>query len=97
MGKRKTKEEFIEQARKIHGNKYDYSKVEYIDSLIPVIIICPIHKEFNQKPCYHLQSNGCPKCNNCGYSKAQIQWLNFIQLKDKIKTDNVPDWFLMFS
>lgn len=77
-------DDFIEKSITKHGNKYDYSKVEYINNLTPVIIICPTHKEFNQKPCYHLQSNGCPKCNNHGYSKAQIKWLNFIQIKDNI-------------
>lgn len=52
--------------------------------MTPVIIICPIHKEFAQKPCYHLQSNCCPKCSNNQYSKQQIEWLNFIQSKDNI-------------
>ena len=53
---------FIEKARKIHGNKYDYSKVEYIDSKTKVCIICPEHGEFWQTPNKHLCGNGCQKC-----------------------------------
>ena len=45
---------FVERARKIHGNKYDYSKVNYVDSLTPVCIICPEHGEFWQRPSAHL-------------------------------------------
>lgn len=60
--KRNTTEEFIEKAKKVHGNKYDYSKVEYIDKLTPVIIICPKHGEFTQTPDTHLNGSGCQKC-----------------------------------
>ena len=59
--KKLTKKEFIERAKKIHGNKYDYSKVKYIDYETPVRIICPIHGEFQQSPNSHLHSYGCPK------------------------------------
>ena len=58
-----TSEEFIEKAKTIHGDKYDYSKVKYIDSKTAICVICPKHGEFWQKPVYHLQKNGCPKCN----------------------------------
>lgn len=44
--KKLTTEEFIERARKIHGNKYDYSKVNYVNAKTKVCIICPIHGEF---------------------------------------------------
>lgn len=59
---------FIEKARKIHGDKYDYSKVEYVSSHKKVCIICPKHGEFWQKPNGHLSGYGCPKCGNesCG-------------------------------
>ena len=55
-------EEFIKRARKIHGDKYDYSKVNYINSNTPVCIICPKHGEFWQSPATHLDYSGCPKC-----------------------------------
>ena len=62
MKKRLTKEEFIERAKEIHGNKYDYSKVEYKNYGTKVCIICPIHGEFWQTPCNHLYGKGCNKC-----------------------------------
>lgn len=53
---------FIEKAKLIHGNKYDYSKAYYINSQTKVCIICPKHGEFWQKPYSHLNGNGCPSC-----------------------------------
>ncbi len=55
-------QEFIEKAKKIHGDKYDYSKVEYVHSHTKVCIICPKHGEFWQAPRHHLNGSGCPKC-----------------------------------
>lgn len=55
-------DEFVKKAKQIHGNKYDYSKVEYINSETPVTIICPVHGEFQQTPTAHLHSKGCPFC-----------------------------------
>ena len=55
---------FVEKARSVHGSKYDYSKVEYVDSLTKVCIICPEHGEFWQTPSAHIHlREGCPKCN----------------------------------
>ncbi len=63
MSKRKTTEEFIKEAVKIHGDKYDYSKVEYKNNRTKVCIICPEHGEFWQVPTLHIgQKCGCPKC-----------------------------------
>ena len=59
---KKTSEEFIEQAKKIHNDKYDYSKVEYIDSSTKICVICPKHGEFWQRPNDHLSGQGCFKC-----------------------------------
>jgi len=57
-----TLDEFITKARAVHGNKYDYSKVNYINSYTKVIIICPNHGEFNQLPYEHLRGRGCNEC-----------------------------------
>ena len=65
--KKYTTERWIEKAKSVHGNKYDYSKSEYISPYDNVIIICPKHGEFKQKASYHLSGNGCPKC---GYEKV---------------------------
>ena len=60
---RKTKEKFVNDAVKIHKEKYDYSLVDYKSALEKVKIICPVHGEFLQKPSSHLNGNGCLKCS----------------------------------
>ena len=60
---RKTFEDFIKRAKEVHGDKYDYSKVEYTDSQTKVCIICPEHGEFWQNPYLHLIGNKCPSCS----------------------------------
>lgn len=57
-----TTEEFIKRSIKIHGNKYDYSKVNYTNNHTSVTIICPEHGEFSQIPSSHLLGYGCRKC-----------------------------------
>lgn len=75
---------FIEKSKLIHGDKYDYSLINYQHHKIPIVIICPEHGEFLQKPVYHLQGNGCPKCKLKSQSKLleklskQFPKLNFI-------------------
>ena len=74
MGKRLTTDEFIEKAKKVHGDKYDYSKVEYVDSVTKIYITCPEHGGFWQNPNSHLHRRGCSMCakakanakNSCG-------------------------------
>ena len=57
------KAEFIERAKQIHGDVYDYSKSFYIDAVTNTTIICPIHGEFNQTPNNHINmKQGCPHC-----------------------------------
>ena len=70
--KRFSIKEFIEKARKIHGNKYNYSKAKYINALTPITIICPEHGEFKQIPMNHLLGQGCPKCAGKGLTQNEI-------------------------
>ena len=56
------KYDFFEKTKKVHGDKYDYSKVEYVNTNTKVCIICPIHGEFLQTPHNHIRGCGCPKC-----------------------------------
>lgn len=65
-----TTEEFIEKAKAVHGDKYNYSKVRYANKRTKVCIICPEHGEFWQTPGRHLMSDGCPICNE---SKLEIE------------------------
>ena len=66
-----TTEEFIQKAQRVHGNKYDYSKVEYVASKTKVCIICPKHGEFWQIPNSHLRGIGCSKCGKESAAKLQ--------------------------
>lgn len=63
MSSRKTTEQFISEARKVHGLRYDYSKVTYKDNKTKILIICPTHGEFLQSPIVHLHGCGCAKCS----------------------------------
>ena len=56
-------EEFISRARKIHEDKYDYSKSKYKSKDTPLIILCPTHGQFDQSPANHIRGGqGCPTC-----------------------------------
>ena len=55
-------EELIKQFREVHGDKYDYSKIKYINIDTPIEIICPIHGSFWQSPYEHKNGANCPKC-----------------------------------
>ena len=61
-----TRDEFVEKAKLVHGDFYDYSKTNYTNNNTSVIITCPIHGDFEQKPKYHLQGKGC---NLCGLTR----------------------------
>lgn len=66
---RKTLEQFIKQSNKVHNQKYNYDKVNYIRDDIKVTITCPVHGDFEQTPSNHLQKHGCPKCST---SKGEL-------------------------
>ena len=89
-GYQKTTEDIISQFKKIHKNKYDYSKVKYIKSKIKVIIICKkCNKEFKQTPISHLSGCGCPKCGFERTAMAKTLTTNqFIEKAKKIHKNN---------
>ncbi|AWD93209.1 hypothetical protein AB9_086 [Acinetobacter phage vB_AbaM_B9] len=72
FGSKVTTEDFIKKAEFIHGDKYDYSLVEYECAKSKVKIICSEHGVFEQVANYHLSGNGCQKCGvQCtGYTKT---------------------------
>lgn len=53
---------FFERARRIHGDRYSYDTVEYVDAHTSVIITCAEHGPFLQRPTKHLQGSGCHAC-----------------------------------
>ena len=71
-----TKEEWISAANKVHGDKYDYSNVEYVNAKTKVCIICPEHDEFWQTPSNHLKGKGCPKCNLSHLERSVMNYLD---------------------
>lgn len=60
---RKSAEAFIEESIRVHGDKYDYSRVQYVRNLVPVEIVCPEHGAFWQAPVRHLSGQRCPACS----------------------------------
>jgi len=77
---RKTTPQFILEAIHIHGDKFDYSKVEYENAATKVIIICKEHGEFEQSPNSHLsKQSGCVKCQGC-YKSNTIEFIEKAQL-----------------
>ena len=76
-----TTKTFIEKAIEIHGDRYNYSQVEYVKSNEKVIIICKKHKEFLQSPHDHIIGRGCPHCKNNYSIKSEEKF--YQQLKDR--------------
>lgn len=66
---------FIEKAKSVHGNKYDYSKVNYVDNITKVKIICNKHGEFEQLPSNHKSGNRCPLCTISKGEEKILEWL----------------------
>lgn len=66
-----TKEEFVAKAHKVHGEYYNYDKVEYVNALTPVIITCPLHGDFEQLPSRHIVGHPCGNCHDDRLSKIK--------------------------
>lgn len=84
--RRLTTEEFVERARRVHGDKYDYSRSVYLTSHGKVEIICPEHGSFWQSPATHTMGNkaGCPGCAVSGFDQTKPALLYYLA----VLTDN---------
>nr|DAW74772.1 MAG TPA: restriction enzyme [Ackermannviridae sp.] len=71
-----TTEEWIVSARKVHGDKYDYSNAHYVDALTKITIRCPKHGNFEQAPHDHAKGCGCPKCNLSHLERSVMNYLD---------------------
>lgn len=90
---------FIIKARQIFGDKYDYSKSQYLNDRSKVKIRCPKHGYFHQRPSIHLYGEGCPKC---GYEKLKLNraengwtktnWIKFCQADENA----TPQLYVIF-
>jgi hypothetical protein len=71
---------FVNKAKLIHGNRYDYTKTKYINSKTKIKIICKKHGEFEQLPNNHYIQN-CPECHN---ESRYLNNFEFIEKANKI-------------
>jgi len=67
---RLTSELFIARSRVFHGDRYDYSRVAYVNGKMPVAIHCPDHGPFQQLAQHHIRGVGCPNCNESHGERA---------------------------
>ena len=87
---RLTKEKLIEKFRKIHGDRYNYDKVEYVNYDTPVIITCPIHGDFSQLIHTHVHTYnnhngcGCPEC-----AKIKLREIKLLDINNLINRFNI--------
>jgi len=84
--RRLSTEEFVERARRVHGDKYDYSQSQYVTSHDKVEIVCPQHGVFRQSPATHTMGNkaGCPGCAVSGFDQTKPALLYYLA----VMTDN---------
>lgn len=71
--------EFVTKAKRVHGNKYNYSKSTYQHSRSKIVIVCSKHGEFSQTPNNHLRGRGCPVCS-CNISKLEEDWITSLKI-----------------
>jgi very-short-patch-repair endonuclease len=85
-GKIKDTSMWVNKAKEVHGNLYDYEKVDYKKFNEEVEIICKKHKSFFQLPTLHLNGSGCPICRASKGEKKILNYLknnNIIYIHDK--------------
>lgn len=90
--KKVTTESWICEVSKIHNNKYDYSKVKYENNKAKVIIICPIHGEFEQVAKDHLKGSGCSICGRIKHEESRRLNTEEFIVKSKITHGDLYDY-----
>lgn len=77
---------WVNQAKEVHGDKYDYSKVKYVKSKTKICIVCRTHGEFWQKPVVHLSNKaGCQKCSDYCIGFRRTDFINICNKGGKSK------------
>jgi hypothetical protein len=90
------KEYLLNQFKSVHGDKYDYSKVDYINATNKIIITCPVHGDFIQQPIKHLQKRTCPKCGRDNSTNSAREQATGWQHSDWVKAGNISPNFQCF-
>lgn len=80
MPKKKTQIQVINEFHKVHGNRYDYSLVNYVNSSTKIRVICSVHGEFEIDPGHHKNGSGCRQCY---FESQRISKEEFIQRAEK--------------
>lgn len=76
----KTTEQYVNEARQVHGELYDYTATAYVHSTEKLEIICKVHGRFMQSANNHLQGHGCPACAKVNFqSKPEFEIKEFIE------------------
>lgn len=75
-----TNQHFIKRATNVHGNKYDYSLINYINGSTKIKLICKKHGIFQQIPFNHLNGAGCPACKESLGERKIAEFLNLNQI-----------------
>jgi hypothetical protein len=84
--------EFINRSKEVHGDRYDYSKVQYTNQNEKVTFICKVHGEYLQRPSQHLRGDNCRKCTDIEWgNKARMTNDEFIR-RSNIIFDNKYDY-----
>lgn len=76
----RTLEDFITISSNVHNNKYGYARSVYINERTKIIITCPIHGDFRQRPHSHVRGQGCPACN----SNREMSLETFVDRSNKV-------------
>lgn len=84
-------EVFIEKAKAVHGDMYDYSLTEFIHSKVDIAIICPKHGAFKQNPANHLFGSGCVRCTTGGDNPRST----FISVEDTVNCNKHGPYSLL--
>ena len=87
-----SKDEFVEKAKSVHGDIYDYSHVNYTNAKTKIEIICPLHGSFFQLPYNHLSGKGCKECGHAiGNEKSSLSKDEFIEKANEVH-NNLYDY-----
>ena len=82
-----TQKDFIEKAKSVHGDRYDYSLTDYINSKIKIKIICKEHGIFEQWPGHLLNGVGCSTCNGYLTNKFKLKLINELEESDLLSME----------
>ena len=82
-------EKIIVAFQKAHGDRYDYSFVNYVNNNTNIKIRCKIHGVFDQAPSNHLSGKGCPTCNRGWSQKKIVEFVNSIDNRDLLHMDAI--------